>query len=146
MRESTKLWVEFAQSELKAAEGLIDDSSIYNVVLFHCHQTVEKILKAVLEENKIDIPYIHDIETIYNSIPENIKSVLKFPQDEIKCINEVYSISRYPTDNGPNPSDFSTKGEVEEILLIAKNIYKDVMKILENSNNEQSDPEANEPF
>ena len=134
MKESTKLWVDFAESEIKAAEGLIDDISVYHIVLFHCPQAVEKIFKAILEENRIKIPYIHDIETIYNSVPENIKSALNIPQDELKCLNEVYSISRYPTDNGAISSDFSTRGEVEEILMIAKKILKDVMKIFEKSN------------
>ena len=45
-------------------------------ILFHCQQSVEKILKAVLEEYDLRVPKIHNIEELYRLMPDAIKETL----------------------------------------------------------------------
>ena len=48
MRDITKSCVEFAIRDLKAAEELLGDDFLANIVLFHSQQSVEKLTKALL--------------------------------------------------------------------------------------------------
>lgn len=133
MKESTSIWVEFAKSDIRAAEKLLEDASIHNVALFHCHEAVEKILKAILEELLLEIPYIHDINKLYKHLPNKTKTILNITQDEIRLIAEIYAKSRYPSDIGLLPSGIATEEEAKERYEIAKNIFEKVCKYLENT-------------
>jgi len=46
------------------------------VVFFHLQQSAEKLIKSLLDLNKIKFPHTHDLENIINLLKENnIKSV-----------------------------------------------------------------------
>lgn len=50
MKAITREWLDRAEDDLSAAELLLTRPVLTNMVAFHAQQTVEKILKAVLEE------------------------------------------------------------------------------------------------
>ena len=56
MNDTTKAWILLADKDVKAAEKLLEEAYLYNLVLFHSQQAIEKVLKSVLEENAIAIP------------------------------------------------------------------------------------------
>jgi HEPN domain-containing protein len=76
VKEKTKQWVEFAERDLEGAKALLKEAHLANLVLFHSQQAVEKIFKAVLEDNDLDVPRIHNIEVaehIYNQMLRFLK-------------------------------------------------------------------------
>ena len=48
MKEKTKVWIELAKRDFTAAKLLADEDYVINLALFHCQQTVEKMIKAVI--------------------------------------------------------------------------------------------------
>jgi len=51
-----------------SAEKLLNEEELTQSVTFHSHQTVEKSLKAILENENIRIPKTHDLEKLYGMI------------------------------------------------------------------------------
>jgi HEPN domain-containing protein len=60
MKEITKAWFEFAKQDLKDAEILLKNRSTKGCV-WHCHQAIEKILKAIIIEKGKRPRKIHDL-------------------------------------------------------------------------------------
>jgi len=58
-----KHWIDFADRDLEAAKSLLENEYLANVVLFHCQQCIEKCLKAILEENNVEVPKIQLIKS-----------------------------------------------------------------------------------
>lgn len=62
MKRATWEWIEKAEEDLHAAELLAEgDEPLHDVVCFHCQQTAEKYLKALLEELNIYVQKTHDL-------------------------------------------------------------------------------------
>jgi HEPN domain-containing protein len=61
-------WVEKAEADLEAAEQLapnmVSRTRLREIVGFHCQQTVEKFLKALLTFYQVEFPRTHDIERL----------------------------------------------------------------------------------
>jgi HEPN domain-containing protein len=61
MKPVVKEWLEYAKTDLKAAELLISDSALTAAVCFHSQQCTEKCLKAVIESKGQNPPKSHDL-------------------------------------------------------------------------------------
>ena len=63
MKASTREWVAQAEEDFLAATvlNLRRKKPLWNVVSFHAQQTVEKYLKARLEEAGLGVPKTHDL-------------------------------------------------------------------------------------
>lgn len=63
MKPRTAEWVEKAEGDWNAARQLnrVRKDPNYDSVCFHCQQSVEKFLKARLEEAGINVPKTHDL-------------------------------------------------------------------------------------
>jgi hypothetical protein len=63
MKASAREWMQKAEEDFLAASALNlrRKKPLWNVVAFHVQQTVEKYLKARLEEAGIGIPKTHDL-------------------------------------------------------------------------------------
>ena len=114
MKEITKSWLSFARSDLIAAEKLLESESLENIVLFHCQQSIEKILKAHLEENGIAVPRVHNLIKLYNLLPFSLLRQDEFIIETLEELSSVYIDSRYPGDIGLLPS-----GPPSESLVIS---------------------------
>ena len=58
-------WIAKADEDLAAAERLVSlDDSLAAVVCFHCQQSAEKYLKAVLVELGRNVPRTHNLEDL----------------------------------------------------------------------------------
>lgn len=71
MKNATKSWLSYAEKDLlAAAQRLNENKGLESVILFHCQQSVEKILKAVLEENNIEylIPNLEKLHVLCHGI------------------------------------------------------------------------------
>lgn len=123
MKDATRNWLEFAKRDIVAAETILGDEYLSNIVLFHSQQAVEKVFKALLEEYLIDVPRIHNLYKLSQIFPEEVKSILNFNQDDLTKIDLIYIDTRYPADNGLLPSGFPTKEEAKQYFKICKNIF-----------------------
>ena len=134
MKALTKEWLEFTKRDLAAAEELLQNEYLANVVLLHCQQAVEKVFKAVLQEYDIAIPHIHKIIKLYALIPQHLKTIIAVTDEELKLIEVIYNEERYPGEMGLLPQGFPTKQDAEEIFEIASEIVNRTIKFLENIN------------
>lgn len=130
MKDKAKAWLKFAEMDKITAEKILEEDGLSNIVLFHSQQTVEKTLKAVLEEMELDVPKTHGLKKLYFLLPENIRNSLKIEQESLNLLDEIYIDSRYPSDLGLLPSGIATKEEARQIYEKATNIYEAILKIL----------------
>ena len=61
MRAFTMEWLKASRDDLLTIEEIIDNPHLTHIVAFHAQQCVEKSMKAIIEENEIDIPKIHKL-------------------------------------------------------------------------------------
>jgi len=122
MREEIRDWVVQAEADLRKAKILFDAGE-YDGVAFYCHQSVEKMLKALMMRKKNKGKAGHSI--IY------VAKELKVPEElfeKIKKLNPEYLISRYPDIAGVAPVDYYSKGMVEDYLGVAMEVIEWVKK------------------
>lgn len=80
MKRETQLWIERADYDLVTAEAMLK-SARYLYVAFACQQTVEKYLKAVIQEGSDTMPpFIHNLSALLKitsvSLTDNQNSFL----------------------------------------------------------------------
>lgn len=65
MKRETAKWVRKAEQDWAVAHRLaVDTPPPRDVVCFHCQQAAEKYLKALLQENGLVVPKIHELAEI----------------------------------------------------------------------------------
>lgn len=95
MREATRHWLDFADRDLKSARILAEEPGLAGVSVFHAQQWVEKLLKAVLENEELSIPKTHDLERLMELIRPEAEN-LKLDEDRLSELSSFYLDSRYP--------------------------------------------------
>ena len=92
MKNATRKWLEFARKDLNSGEILFQGKA-YEGAIYHCHQAIEKILKAIVTEKEIKLRKTHDLVGLIAdakiSLPQNIISF-------IEELNPYYQPIRYP--------------------------------------------------
>lgn len=64
MKEKTIDWLRVAETDIQVVEILINYEHLASGLAFHCQQSIEKSLKAILEENDAEVPKIHRLITL----------------------------------------------------------------------------------
>lgn len=96
MKEITKKWFDFAKADMEAAEVLCKSGKTHwsdQLCVHHCHQCVEKILKAAIIEKGGQPSRIHDLISLLE------ESKIKLTEDLQRYIEELnphYQLPRYP--------------------------------------------------
>lgn len=117
-------WFDFAQADLDAAQRLFKSpkptSWTYLLALWHCHQSIEKILKMLLLDKNKELLKIHDLPRLaYIAELENLSAKNKtFLED----LNEFYLRPRYP-DIFYKPLPNPTKKSVENYLNKTEKLF-----------------------
>jgi HEPN domain-containing protein len=75
MKPQTAEWIEKAEGDWKVAQReWAGTEPVYDAICFHAQQTVEKYMKALLEEHELDVPKMHDLLVLLgllvNILPE----------------------------------------------------------------------------
>jgi HEPN domain-containing protein len=69
MTPATREWVGKAEDDFITAGELRESPNrLHDQVCFHCQQSAEKYLKAVLEELNISVPKTHDLELLLDQL------------------------------------------------------------------------------
>ena len=74
MRKATREWVRKAETDFRGALRLASaDEPFHDLVSFHCQQSAEKYLKALLEELGRHIPKTHALDDLEEAPPSGLQ-------------------------------------------------------------------------
>lgn len=97
MKSVIQKWLKFAEADLEAANLLFingeKQGSAYQVCVYHCHQAIEKLLKAFLIKRGQPVFKIHDLVRLEEMARIILPSDL---HNFIRDINPHYQAARYP--------------------------------------------------
>ena len=123
MKSTSELgqWLELAKEDLSAARFLTKMHPMpMEIVCFHCQQSGEKYLKAILCLKGLKIPKVHDLFVIYDLVlPFSPQLETLFPACQV--INEYGIGPRYPYNRELIESDVTSAvaaaGQIEMVVL-----------------------------
>jgi HEPN domain-containing protein len=130
MKKQAKEWLYHSEIDLLSAQKLLDDEYLTQSTAFHCHQSIEKALKALVENTNVRVPKIHDLQKLYGILKEQNISVEVDP-DRLDNLNSVYIDTRYPTDQSLVSEGKPSLKTVRAFYDYAKEIFKSVKEALE---------------
>ena len=120
MKQATKNWIDTANYDLKTAEAMLI-SRRYIYVIFMCHLSIEKMLKAIIStEVKRLPPKSHSLLFLAQ------KASIQFPdelQEFIELLDNVSIVTRYPEDLKKMAREFNKK-KAEEVFSISRRTLK----------------------
>jgi HEPN domain-containing protein len=118
-------WIEKADADLEVARRMAaeaaDNLRIREIVGFHCQQTVEKYLKALLTRCQIEFPKTHDIKTLPQLAGDPVADSLSGARWLTPFGVEI----RYPGDTAE-----MLPGEEDRAIEIASQVKQVVLGIL----------------
>ncbi|PIS39279.1 MAG: hypothetical protein COT33_02775 [Candidatus Nealsonbacteria bacterium CG08_land_8_20_14_0_20_38_20] len=109
-------WITKAQNDLRTAEILYEEKGPPDTLCFHCHQSVEKYLKAYLVFRNIHFEKIHYSWNLAKLCAKENKEFLNF-EEELKTLDAYYIESRYP----PETRTYSRQ-ECKKVLDLAEKL------------------------
>ena len=113
-------WLEYAQSDMEAAQALLRDPDHYpRQVCFFAQQVAEKALKAVLVLQELEYPFTHDLDRLRESLPSGWRVKEEFPYLYALSIWAVES--RYPGDLPP-----VVEADARQALNLAETVYRTI--------------------
>lgn len=111
LRDLVRQWVVKADSDLRAAEQLLEaEVPIPEVVAFHCQQAAEKYLKALLVRHQVQFPKTHDVRQLLDLLSA-IEPDTAISLEEAAVLTPYGVEIRYP-------GDFPEVGPGEEARLL----------------------------
>lgn len=137
MNPITKEWFVRAKEDLDVALEIISIDHLTNMVAFHSQQTVEKTLKAIIEEFEIGFVKTHNLERLLDMVTKQVS--LDVDLNIIKRLDAVYINTRYQSDLGLLPSGKPTIQDAKELFDFANALYNNVKKLLEQATEEGSE-------
>lgn len=115
-------WMDFANEDLTGASELLKVKR-YLLALFHCHQAIEKLLKAVyISKISKDYPYVHDLPRLYRELDGRIELKKEF-LTLCEKLNPFYIKARYPTYK-EKISSMITPTNAVDLFLKTEEFYK----------------------
>jgi len=132
MKRITEEWLKAARDDLMVIERIIDSDHLTHIVAFHAQQTIEKAIKAVMEEMNIDIPKIHNLLTLFAKIEGN--TLYRVDEDLLKTLDALYIDSRYPGDFGLLPNGKPDLNSAQRFFQEAKKLCEAIKKELSERN------------
>ncbi|MDD3927801.1 MAG: HEPN domain-containing protein, partial [bacterium] len=121
-----KDWLLKADHDLMAAEAILHyyEEPPTDMVCYHCHQVVEKVLKAYLLSRELAISRSHDLVALLNLavLDEELLSEIS---EDIEELNQYYIEAKYPLDG----TIVYPLEEAQEAMKKAYNVF-DRIKLL----------------
>ena len=124
MKQITKEWLNWSKSDLELVGKIINDENLTHLAAFHCQQSIEKALKAVLEEYSEEIPKIHNLATLVAKVSRFIN--LKINYKIIKTLDQLYIDARYPGELGLLPDGKPTISELFNLFEYTTQIINSI--------------------
>ena len=121
-------WLKASKIDLDSIEYIIHVEHLTPVVAFHAQQSVEKALKALLNQHNVKIPRIHSLNKLFKLV-EDYLQIDGFQL--IDMLDDLYIESRYPGDMGLLPYGQPRLQDAKEFYSFAKEIFEKVTMLLE---------------
>lgn len=122
--EIAKGWMAKAQSDLAAAQAVVNGPGPYDTACFHCQQAVEKFMKSFLAHHGREFPFTHDLDEFANLCDQILPSP-KLSQPEVIALTDYAVRLRYDNSFWPSKQDASgalaVAVRVRDTILIAIN-------------------------
>jgi HEPN domain-containing protein len=96
-------WLEIAAHDLESTQILDRGNGPRDVIIYHYHQCIEKILKSEIVKSKTTTPRIHDLERLFSHIDTVQWQQLAEP---IIVLNTIAQNIRYPQGDQIEESQF----------------------------------------
>ena len=98
MKRSTREWVRKAESDYRLAAGIARRrEKFHDELCFHCQQSAEKYLKALLEELGVTIPKTHKLLALMHLLNTNYQ-MLRSLRRGLDFLTRFAVATRYPGD------------------------------------------------
>jgi len=130
MKFMTGEWFKAAEMDMMTIEEIKDNEHLTTVIAFHSQQCIEKVFKAVIEEYDLGEYKIHSLIKLQTVVANVLP--LRFDEDVLGLINQLYIKSRYPGDLGLLPTGRPSREQAQVFYETAHRIYSDVKQFLEN--------------
>ena len=127
MRRFTKEWLIASSDDLLTIHEIKEIEHLTHIVAFHAQQSVEKSLKALIEEYEIDIPKMHQLSKLQNILKGKIETL---DESMLTMLDELYIDSRYPGDMGLLPHGKPSLEDAEEFYMFAQDVLQKVCIVL----------------
>ncbi len=116
MRPETLEWVEIAEGDFQTAsrEATVTNAPNFSAVCFHCQQSAEKYLKAVVTEHSIYFSKTHDLEILLASVC-TVAPEATSPSQAAKALTGYGIDVRYP---GGRPDAHPAKEALSDCATI----------------------------
>jgi len=125
-------WLAKSNSDLAAANLLLESDGPYDTVCFHAQQAVEKVLKGLLAFYELPIPKTHDLEELQRLCLE-VQTLPKLAGLDLTQITDYAVAVRYDLEFWPDQETAS------EALTLAQQVQQIILDILPANDQEQSD-------
>jgi HEPN domain-containing protein len=121
-------WFKSAKDDLITVEEIIDNELITNISAFHGQQCIEKCFKALLAEKGSNVPKIHSLLALY----ESVKDYLNVDLDEeiLDKLDKLYIDARYPSAIGFLPTGKPPIEEAKRFYSFAKFVYDSIERLI----------------
>jgi HEPN domain-containing protein len=123
LKKLTREWVTKAEEDSSVAAGLSRRRKVpANTVCFHCQQSAEKYLKAVLQERNVHFGKTHDLEALLQSAATLEASLILLAND-VQLLSDYAVKYRYPGSN-------ATVRQAKDALLALRRIRAAILPLL----------------
>jgi HEPN domain-containing protein len=96
LEPSTLEWIEFAEHDYITAKTILQVSKVpFEIVAYHCQQAAEKYLKAVLIQNGLPVPFIHDLAKLNRLAQEAHPGLIEL-ESNCELLTPFGTATRYP--------------------------------------------------
>lgn len=94
--DEIRRWIEKAENDFRNAEYVITlkEDCPFDTVCFHCQQSAEKYLKALLIHYETEFPRTHDLVVLCNLLRNS--GCVPFSVEELHPLNRYSIEARYP--------------------------------------------------
>jgi len=131
MRPLTQEWLNRARDDLAVIQEISHNEYLTNMVAFHAQQSIEKCLKAIVEEYELPFVKTHNLGNLLGQTKKIVSLVIDM--DILKSLDRLYIDSRYPGDMGLLPTGKPSREEAGTFAAFAQDIYNQVSTFLANS-------------
>lgn len=122
-RSEVKAWFAIARRDLDSAKRLLaGDPPYHDTAAYHCQQSAEKAIKALLTAAKVPFPKTHDLTALINLMEGTDADASKWAEAAI-ILTPYATLYRYP-DAFPEPGD----NDLHEAVSLAEKMLDDVAR------------------
>lgn len=121
-------WLTVVSQNLRAGHACLSVSEpVVTAAAYHCQQTAEKLVKAVLVSFGLDVPKTHDIDALLMRLPPGL--ALRPSLEPLARFTAFATLYRYPGESS-DVSDEPTAEEVASWLADIESVRDHVIEFL----------------